>query len=80
MHSNGFILGITNRYHGYRFTVEWQRHSCTGDSVALAAARHIIIIIYIHPSAMVRVAFLRCSQIVKFVNKVVDSNTNMYCA
>jgi hypothetical protein len=42
MHSSGFILGIANCYHGYRFAVEWQRHSCTGDSVAPAAARHNI--------------------------------------
>jgi hypothetical protein len=40
MHSSGFILGIANRYHGYRLAVEWQRHSCTGDSAAPAAARH----------------------------------------
>jgi hypothetical protein len=40
MHSSGFILGIANRYHRYRFAVEWQRHSCTGDSVAPAAAHH----------------------------------------
>jgi hypothetical protein len=46
MHSSEFILGIANRCHGYRFAVEWQRHSCTGDSVAPAAARHSII----HPS------------------------------
>jgi hypothetical protein len=43
MHSDRFILGIANRYHGYRFAVEWQRHSCTGDSVAPAAARHNIL-------------------------------------
>jgi hypothetical protein len=45
MHSSGFILGIANRYHGYRFAVDWQRHSCTGDSVAPAAARHSMFVI-----------------------------------
>jgi hypothetical protein len=45
MHSSGFILGTANLYHGYRFAVEWQRHSCTGDSVAPAAARHNIIVL-----------------------------------
>jgi hypothetical protein len=31
MYSSGFILGIANHYHGYRFAVEWQRHRIPGN-------------------------------------------------
>jgi hypothetical protein len=31
MHSSGFILGIANRYHRYRFAVEWERHKIPGN-------------------------------------------------
>jgi hypothetical protein len=43
MYSSGFILGIANRYHGYRFAVEWQRHRIPGNLLH----RQPVTIIYI---------------------------------